>query len=599
MIPDDQVEEVRARADIVEIIGEIVPLKKSGKDYKACCPFHEEKTPSFYVVPAKGLYKCFGCDESGDVFSFLMKRLGLDFVDAVKHAAQRAGVEIREVKRGHQEEDPFRHLYDANAFARMFFQDSLWDEKLGREARAYLEQRGIDRDIAERFSLGFAPDEWRALREAAAHHGIGDETLLEVGLLTQSEKSQEPYDRFRGRITFSIENVGGKVLGFGGRVLDSGREGAPKYVNSPESPIYHKGDVLYGLSWAKNAIRREEAALVVEGYMDAVSLAAAGFENAVAPLGTALTPEQAALLRRYTTRVHLLFDSDSAGLKATFRAGDVLLAAGLHPSVVTLPQGEDPDTLVHKEGAEGLQWHLDQAVDVLDRKLQILEERDHFSGIERTRNAIDRLLPTLRAVQDPALRDIYVSKVSDRTGVRRETLQEELARGAPPVGSPPPARRPTPRRIVAPTVPPMGPARELLLLMTKDRDWIERVGEHLGPDDFVDLGYRGAYEALLADPGLTHAPPGLSPAATQTLEELLADPKELRQARRVFEESLSKIQGMALQERLDDVDRLMHNTTDPERRTELLAEKARLGEQRRELGLDWSSAARRTLKSNS
>lgn len=599
MIPDDQVEEVRARADIVEIIGEIVPLKKSGKDYKACCPFHEEKTPSFYVVPAKGFYKCFGCDESGDVFSFLMKRLGLDFVEAVKHAAQRAGVEIREVKRGHQEEDPFRHLYDANAFARMFFQDSLWDEKLGREARAYLEQRGIDRDIAERFSLGFAPDEWRALREAAAHHGIGDETLLEVGLLTQSEKSQEPYDRFRGRITFSIENVGGKVLGFGGRVVDSGRQGAPKYVNSPESPIYHKGDVLYGLSWAKNAIRREEAALVVEGYMDAVSLAAAGFENAVAPLGTALTPEQVALLRRYTTRVHLLFDSDSAGLKASFRAGDVLLAAGLHPSVVTLPPGKDPDTVVHKEGAEGLQGHLDQAVDVLDRKLQILEERDHFSGIERIRNAIDRLLPTLRAVQDPALRDIYVSKVSDLTGVRRETLQEELARVAPPAGSPPPASRPRPRRIVAPTVPPMGPARELLLLMTKDRDWIERVGEHLTPDDFVDLGYRGAYEALLADPGLTHAPPGLSPAATQTLEELLADPKELRQARRVFEESLSKIQGMALQERLDEVDRLMHNTTDPERRTELLAEKARLGGQRRELGLDWSSAARRTLKSNS
>ena len=227
MIPDDQVEEVRARADIVEIIGEIVPLKRSGKDYKACCPFHEEKTPSFYVVPAKGFYKCFGCDESGDVFSFLMKRLGLDFVDAVKHAAQRAGVEIREVKGGHQEEDPFRHLYEANAFARMFFQDSLWDEKLGWEARAYLEHRGIDRETAERFSLGFAPDEWRALREVAAHHGIGDETLLEVGLLTQSEKSQEPYDRFRGRITFSIENVGGKVLGFGGRVLDSVSEGAP------------------------------------------------------------------------------------------------------------------------------------------------------------------------------------------------------------------------------------------------------------------------------------------------------------------------------------------------------------------------------------
>ncbi len=598
MIPDDQVEEVRARADIVEIIGDIVPLKKSGKDYKACCPFHEEKTPSFYVVPAKGFYKCFGCGESGDVFSFLIKRLGLDFVDAVRHAAQRAGVEIREVTKGHREEDPFRHLYEANAFARVFFQDSLWDEKRGREARAYLEKRGIDRDTAERFSLGFAPDEWRTLRDAAAHHGIGDETLLEVGLLTQSEKSQEPYDRFRGRVTFSIEDLGGKVLGFGGRVLDSGREGAPKYVNSPESPIYHKGEVLYGLSWAKNSIRRQDTALVVEGYMDTVSLAAAGFENVVAPLGTALTAQQAALLRRYTSRVHILFDSDPAGLKATFRAGDVLLVAGLHPSVVTLPPGEDPDTLVHKEGAAGLQAHIDQAVDVLDRKLQILEERDHFSGIEQTRNAVDRLLPTLRAVQDPALRDIYVSKVSDRTGVRRETLQAELARSSGASTSAPTTRRPAPRRVVAPTVPPMGAERELLLLMTKDRDWIERVGEHLGPDDFLNLGYRGAFEALLADPGLTHAPHGLSPGVTQTLEELLADPKELGQAHRVFEESLSKIQGAALQGSLDEVDRLIQNTTDPERRDELLAEKARLGEERRELGRDWSSAARRASKNN-
>ncbi len=598
MIPDDQVEEVRARADIVEIIGDIVPLKKSGKDYKACCPFHEEKTPSFYVVPAKGFYKCFGCGESGDVFSFLIKRLGLDFVDAVKHAAQRAGVEIREVIKGHQEEDPFRHLYEANAFARVFFQDSLWDEKLGKEARDYLEKRGIDRETAERFSLGYAPDEWRALRDAAAHHGISDETLLEVGLLTQSQKSQEPYDRFRGRVTFSIESLGGKVLGFGGRVLDSGREGAPKYVNSPESPIYHKGDVLYGLNWAKNNIRREDTALVVEGYMDAVSLAGAGFENVVAPLGTALTSQQAALLRRYTTRVHILFDSDVAGLKATFRAGDVMLAAGVHPSVVTFPPGEDPDTIVHKEGAEGLQLHIDQAVDVLDRKLQILEERDHFSGIEQTRNAVDRLLPTLRAVQDPALRDIYVSKVSDRTGVRRETLQEELERTHSPAPSASTPRRPAPRRVVAPTIPPMGAERELLLLMTKDRDWIERVGEHLGPDDFLDLGYRGAFEALLADPGLTHPPAGLPPGIAQTLEELLGDPKELGPAHRVFEESLSKIQSTALQGSLDEVDRLIQNTTDPERRDELLAEKARLGEERRELGRDWSSAARRTLKNN-
>ena len=598
MIPDDQVEEVRARADIVQVIGDIVPLQKSGKDYKACCPFHDEKTPSFFVVPAKGFYKCFGCGESGDVFAFLMKRLGLSFVDAIKHVAPSAGVEIREVNRGQTGEDPLRHLYDANGFARMFFQDSLWDETAGRLARAYLEERGIGRETADRFGLGFAPDEWRGLYDAASHHGIGEEILIEVGLVTRSEKRKDPYDRFRGRLIFPIESPSGRVLGFGGRVLGAGREGSPKYVNSPESPIYHKGEILYGLSWAKNAIRRSETALVVEGYMDVVSLAAAGFENTVAPLGTAVTPGQVTLLRRYTSRAHLLFDSDAAGLKATFRAADLLLAGGVHPSVVTLPPGEDPDAIVHAEGAEGLQSHIDGAVDVLDRKLQILEERDHFRSIEGTRTAIDRLLPTLRAVQDPALRDIYVAKVSERTGVRRETLEGELARVAAPLIPKRVARRPDHRRPSVASVPEMGPERALLLLMIKDRDWIERVGERLGPNDFLDVRYRAVFESLLADHDLTHPSEQMVPEAARVLENLLADSTELRRAHRIFEESSSKILSTLLQGRLDAVDHLLQNTLDGQQETELLAEKARLSRERRELGPDWSPTVRRALKGN-
>ena len=598
MIPDDQVEEVRGRADIVQVIGDIVPLKKSGKDYKACCPFHDEKTPSFYVVPAKGFYKCFGCGESGDVFAFLMKHLGLSFVDAVKLVAPSAGVEIREVTRGQTGEDPFQHLFEANAFARTFYQDSLWDETVGRGARAYVEERGIGRETAERFGLGYAPDAWRGLHEAASHHGIGEETLVEVGLVTRSEKRNDPYDRFRDRLIFPIESLSGRVLGFGGRVLGGGREGSPKYVNSPESPIYHKGEILYGLSWAKNSIRRRETALVVEGYMDVVSVAAAGFENAVAPLGTAVTPAQVAVLHRYTTRAHILFDSDAAGLKATFRAADLLLAGGVHPSVVTLPPGEDPDTIVHSEGADALQSHIDEAVDVLDRKLQILEERDHFRSIEHTRTAIDRLLPTLRAVQDPTLRDIYVAKVAERTGVRRDTLEGEMARVARP---PVPQRAPRRPDRISPSVasmPGLGPERELLLLMTKDRDWIERVGERLGPDDFVDVRYRAVFQSLLADHDLTHPPENMAPEAAHILAELLADPTELSRAHRVFEESLSKILSTLLQERLDAVDHLLQNTLDEQQETQLLVEKARLSKERRELGRDWSPTARRALKGN-
>ncbi len=594
MIPDDMVEEVRAAADIVDVIGEFVQLKKAGREYKANCPFHEERTPSFYVVPAKGFYKCFGCGKSGDVFSFVMERQGLDFVEAVKHVAGRAGVQVREVKRSQEEEDPNRPLYEINGFARDWFRRQLEDATVGAAAREYLEGRGISADVCERYGLGFAPDEWRALRDAAAKHGLEEELMLEVGLLGSSERSREPYDRFRGRIMFTIESRSGRVIAFGGRILDGDTKDAPKYLNSPETPIYHKGSNLYGLSWARHSIRREESALVVEGYMDVVSLAAHGFENVVAPLGTALTPEQAKLLSRYTKRVLLLFDSDAAGLRATFKAGDTLLEVGLHPAVVTLPPGEDPDTLVRSEGREGLEQYLGQAVDVLDRKLQILDEKDYFSSIERTRSAVDRLLPTIRAASDPALHDIYVAKVADRTGVRRETLEAEMKRAAS--GSAPTrvAAPPSVPRIAAHRVPKLGAERILLLLMTKNPDFVERAGEHVGAGDFVDVAYRTIFQALLDDPELRAPPVSMDPVAARRLQEILSDPEELAHAGRVFEESVARMHVAALDRRSEDLDlRIAAAAGDGEKRT-LIEEKERVSRERRELPPDdWTTTARK------
>ena len=588
MIPDDQVDEVRARADIVDIVGEVVPLKKSGKEYKARCPFH----------PDKGFYKCFGCGKSGDVFSFVMERMGLDFVDAVKHVAQRSGVEIREVTKGREEEDPDRPLYELNAFARQWFQEQLHDEKEGRAARAYLEERGIDDETVERFGLGWAPDEWRALRDAAATHGIDDALLLEVGLLGQSERASEPYDRFRARIIFPIEGLGGKVVAFGGRILGTDTSDAPKYLNSPEPPVYHKGQVLYGLSWAKNAIRREDAVLVVEGYMDLVSLAAAGFENVVATLGTSMTEEHARLVSRYTKRILLLFDSDRAGLKATFRAGDTLLEAGLHPAVVTLPPGEDPDTLVRDEGAEALQRYLDDAVDVLDRKLQILDERDWFSSIERTRLAVDRLLPTIRAAADPALRDIYVAKVADKTGVRRETLEADVQQATASRSTRSPGNRPSsqgpPSYRAAPRLPRLGAERALLLLMTKSPDYVERAGERLGAQDFVQPAYRAIFEALLDDPELRAPPDGMDPVAAQRLQEILEDPEEITHATRVFDDAVTRVRVSSVDRRIQEVDARIGEARDEEEKRTLTEEKLRLSRERRELAPDdWTTTARR------
>jgi DNA primase len=593
MIPDDQVEEVRSRADIVDVIGEHVALKKAGREYKANCPFHEERTPSFYVVPDKGFYKCFGCGKSGDVFSFVMERQGMDFVEAVKYVAGRSGVEVREVKRGREEEDPHRAFHEVNAFARDWFREQLVDAKTGAKARAYLEGRGVGAETAERFGLGWAPDEWRALREAGAAHGLDEALMLEVGLLSTSERSAEPYDRFRGRIMFPIEGLGGKVIAFGGRVLGKESKEAPKYLNSPETPIFQKGQNLYGLTWARHSIRREEKALVVEGYMDALSLAAHGIENVVATLGTALTTDQAKLLSRYGTRVLLLFDSDAAGLKATFRAGDVLLGEGLHPAVVTLPPGEDPDTLVRSQGEGAMRGLIDDAIDVLDRKLQILDEKGYFASIERTRMAVDRLLPTLRAATDPALRDIYVDRVAERTGVRRETLEAEIERSrrragreAAPAPVPPPSRRPAlPKKL--------GAERQLLLMMVRGIEWVERAGEVISAEDFDDPSYRAIFQALLEDPETRSPPASMDPVVAQRFEEILSDPEEVAHGIDVFTKSVNRMRVSTLDRRIQDLQKRIEAATSDEEKLAQASEKARLARELRELDPNyWTSAAR-------
>jgi DNA primase len=581
VIPDDVIDEVRARADIVDIIGEMVALKKAGRDYKANCPFHEERTPSFYVAPDKGFYKCFGCGKSGDVFGFVMDRMGMDFIEAVRYVGGRAGVEIREVHRTREEDDPNRPFYELMAFAQVWFREQILDESEGSRARAYLQGRGISMDVAERFGVGWAPDEWRRFREAAVKHGFDEDRMLELGLLKQSERSREPYDGFRGRITFPILALNGNVVGFGGRILEGD---GPKYLNSPETPIYHKGQTLYGLSWARHAIRREEAALVVEGYMDVVSLAAAGFEHAVAPLGTALTSEQARLLSRYGKRVLLLFDSDAAGLKATFKAGDILLEEGMHPAVVTFPGGEDPDTLVRNHGPAAMSALIDDAVDVLERKIQILDQRNFFASIERRRSAVDRLLPTLRAARDPALRDIYVARVAEVTGVRRETLEAEMARA--PRGEParPPAGRTmSPRPSTRSGLHKMGAERQLLKIMVRGVEWVERAAELVSEEDFEDPYHRAIFLVLLEDPELRAPPSSMDPVAAQRFDEILADPEDLRHGLEIFTNSVNRLRVLALRRRMQEVQRSLEAAADEGEKLGLMTAKSRLAAELREL----------------
>ena len=398
LIPDDVIEQVREAADLVGIVGEHVELKRAGADWRGPCPFHGGTHRNFAVIPKKGMFYCFVCHEAGDVFTFLMKRLGMDYPTAVREVARRCGIVIPE-RAGPAGPDPREPLFSAVAAAHEWFARQLREAAVGEPARRYLVERGLDLETAAVLGLGYAPP-GGALLDALKGLGLEIPVLLEGGLVVKREDGTV-VPRFRGRLLFPIHDLRGRVVAFGGRVIG---EGEPKYLNSPDTPVFHKGQLLYNLHAAKQAIRKAERAVLVEGYFDVLAVSRAGVEEVVAPLGTGLTADQAALLRRYTGHVVLLYDSDEAGLRATFRAADELLRHGMRVSVATLPEQEDPDTLVRGGGARALEEVLRQAVDVLERKIQLLERRGWFVTLPGRRRALDRLLPTIRAARDAMAR---------------------------------------------------------------------------------------------------------------------------------------------------------------------------------------------------
>ncbi len=589
MVSDHLIEEIRARADIVEIVGEYVSLKRSGKSYRGPCPLHGGDGPNFSVDPDRGLFKCFVCHEGGDVFGFMMKHLGLEFPTAVRQIGARVGIEVPD--RDEQREDPYAGLRSTLAFAAEWFEAQL-ATPAGTGAREYLDSRGFSAEMVEQFGMGFAPDEWRALRSAANGHGIDDAALLELGLLATSERAEEPYDRFRGRLMFTILDLRDRPIGFGGRILDPSSD-APKYINSPESPVFHKGEELYGLNWARHHIRREGFAALAEGFTDVLALHRAGIQVAVAGLGTAFTRQQAERLRKYADRVFLLYDSDSAGLKATFRTADVLLAGGVHPMVVTLPPGEDPDSLIRSKGPGAIRELMDDAVDVLERKLQMLRLKGLLDSVDGRRRAVDKLLPTLRAVRDPALRDIYLDRAVEGLGVRRDTLVHEVARADKSRISPP---RRVPQTREPDTLPRAGTAREeaahraehdLALLIVRDPTLIERA-ERLGlaGANFLNASWREVFEYVEGrhEAGEDDADwSGLSSATRERVAALLEDPSDLGHPNDMFEAAARRLIFRQLHERRREIDRELA-LADAEQQRRLLGEKQEIADRLREVG---------------
>lgn len=499
MIPEETVDQVRESADLVGLIGEAVELKRTGSDYRGPCPFHGGTHRNFAVIPKKNRYYCFVCHASGDVFSWLMKRFGMDYPTAVREAARRAGIVVPETP-GRSGPDPREPLFEAVAVAQDWFTRRLLESPDAADARAYLEQREIPLDTAGEHGLGYAP-QGRAFLAAMKELGLDEKVLLEAGLTAQREDGKV-VPRFRARLLFPIHDLRGRAVGFGGRLLVPGE---PKYLNTPESPIFHKGKQLYNLHQAKTAIRKEESVILVEGYFDVFRLVLAGLDHVVAPLGTALTADQAGLLRRFARTATLLYDSDQAGLRATFRAGDELLRHGVRVRVATMPEGEDPDTLVRKGGAAALQPILDDGIDLLERKIQLLERKGWFEGVEHQREALDRLLPTIRAAADPITRDLYLKTVAERTGVSREVLRDQAAAraaapAAPPPESPLPGRGRPVRTARRRRHADLGAERDLLRVLMKEPGWLARAATEVPPEWFETAALREVYEALRRSP---------------------------------------------------------------------------------------------------
>ncbi len=486
LIPDDVIEQVRDAADLVGIIGESVELKRTGSDFRGPCPFHGGTHRNFVVVPRKGMFHCFVCHESGDVFTFFMKRLGMDYPSAVREVARRVGITIPE--RGPVGPDPREPLFAAVAAAHDWFSRQLHENAEAELARSYLTARDLSLDQATELGLGYAP-RGGAFGAAMKTLGVKDDVLLEAGLLRRRE-DQSLAPRFRGRLLFPIHDLRARVVAFGGRILG---EGEPKYLNSPETPIFHKGKLLYHLHAARHAMRKAERAILVEGYFDVIRLALAGVEEVVAPMGTGLTADQAELLQRHAPQVVLCYDSDEPGLRATFRAGDELLRAGARVSVVSLPEGDDPDTLVRRNGAAGLEALVRDAVDVLERKIQILERRRLFASLPGRRRALDRLLPTIRAAKDPITRELYLSRVAEVAHIRKDVLEREVGGGTKDVGlaggSRPPSLVPDPAL-------PSNAERALLVVMLQGGAWRDRVLEKVDPEEIEQPVYRAVFEAI-------------------------------------------------------------------------------------------------------
>jgi DNA primase len=470
----DFIESVRNAGDIVRLISDYVPLKPAGSRQKGLCPFHEEKTPSFSVDPGRQLFYCFGCQTGGDIFKFVMLYEKVPFPEAVEHLAKRWGVPIP-ARNLPKADGPAERLVRMNEAAQAFFRSMLCDAPAGAACRRYVERRGIDDETASKLGLGHAPDEWEALRGHLLSRRFKAAEILEGGLALPRKSGSGAYDRFRNRLIFPIRSVNGRTVAFGGRALG---DAEPKYINSPETPAYKKGEHLYGLDLAKDAIRKKGFAIVVEGYLDLAAVLQAGFANVVASLGTAFTTSQARLLARYCNRVVFSYDGDAAGASATERSLDLLLARGFEVRVVELPGGQDPDDYIRRNDAEAYARLLEEAPEYLEFLIRREARRVDPGRIDSKVAAVNAVLPHLAKLGGAVERGEWAGRLADALHIENDLVLQELRAAVR-------SSRPNIRqRVAAEQRPRDAEIRLVSLLLASDE---ERRGWVAGERDLSDL----------------------------------------------------------------------------------------------------------------
>jgi len=593
LIPQQIIEEVLQQTDIVEVVSRYVTLKRTGRNLLGLCPFHNEKTASFSVTPDKQIYYCFGCHKGGNAISFLMEIEQLSFYEAVEKLAAERGIALPQKELSQDEQIKIKEkqtMFRLHQLAAEFYERQLWDKQAGREARRYLlEKRGLSEKIVKKFGLGYAIDSWDDLVNYLVASGFNERQLEKAGLAGTSPKNRDRYyNKFRNRIIFPIMDYKGQVIAFGGRTMG---DETPKYLNSTETPIYNKSQNLYGLYQASQAIRKEDQAVIMEGYMDVIAAHQHGVNNAIASLGTALTKDQARLLKRYTNKVLLAYDGDDAGIKATIRGIEILTAQGFQVRMLVLPAGFDPDDFLQAEGKGG--WDelvLNGSKSTLEYKLELAIAK-YDNTVAGKGAIVKELLPDIAKNESQVERDVFVQLLASRLGVAKETVYADLRKSGLQLASPPAGQS----KIFGTAVPSATNsqqkiARDLVLYMLQDENIFKEIEKTLGLDfpqeknlqELLSL-VKNLNKDYLWQPASLISCLADNKEAEKMLLNMLANESHAEDKLGMARACAASLQIFGLQQKIEDIQKKLANIETNNKAKELLAELGHLQQQIREL----------------